>query len=110
MWWFLLPGGVYYWMWRMTESLEIATGKRIKQVDTFLLYVVLSGMVLGSTMLFPDFSSADTSNELPSNVNWSIVLLIIFGVIAVIVLITILLHAVFITVVQNKLNKIRTNS
>jgi hypothetical protein len=114
MWWFLIPGGVYYWMWRMTESLEIATGKRIKQVDTFLLYIVLSGAVLGGAMLFPswpsDIGHTNSTSSEPVDVNMGLVVAIVIGVIAVFTIITILLHAVFINVVQGKLNKIRGNS
>ena len=99
-----MPGGAYYWMWRMTESLDTATAGRIKQVDTFLLYILLTFAVFGGGYYGPDFSY---NSDGPVGAPERIVLIVFAIVLVVLMFVFITLHAVFMSIVQGKLNKVR---
>lgn len=106
MWWFVIPGGVYYWMWRMAESLDTATAGRIKQSDTFLLYVVLTGAAFGGGYIwsFPNNSNQSSNTQ---HVNWHVVYLVLTIAVVLVAVVGITLHAVFMSIIQKRLNRVR---
>ena len=107
LWWFVVPGGVYYWMWCMTGALETATGRCMKQADTFLLYVVLSGAVLAGFGYVPHIDMGSSASNSPGPISLKTILIILAILVAVAFFITITLHAVFMHIVQKRLNRIR---
>lgn len=94
----------------MTGALETATGRRMKQTDTFLLYVVLSGAVLAGFGYVPhiDVGSSASTSTAPISVRTVLIILAIF--VAVAFFVTITLHAVFMQIVQKRLNRIRAGA
>lgn len=107
LWWFVVPGGVYYWMWCMTGALETATGRRMKQADTFLLYVVLSGAVLAGFGYVPNIDVSHSADNSTHSISLRLVLIILAVLVAVALVVTITLHAVFMNIVQKRLDRIR---
>lgn len=91
----------------MAESLDTATGRRIKKSDTFLLYVLLSGAFMfgygwyGPTPNFPTDSGTISDSSLHT------LLMVLAIVVLVLLVIGISLHAVFMMIVQNKINNVR---
>ncbi|MCA9344790.1 hypothetical protein KC946_03045 [Candidatus Saccharibacteria bacterium] len=109
MWWFIIPGGAYYWIWRMSESLDTATGHRIKKTDVFLLYLVFSGggFLFGSPYSFNFGSGSNSSISSDTSVNLRLILIIAAIVLAALIFIGITLHAVYISIIQGKIDKVR---
>ena len=108
MWWFIIPGGAYYWIWRMSESLDAATGHRIKKTDVFLLYLVLSGAgIFGSPYWFNISQDTNSSISTDSSVNLRLILTVVAIVFALLIFLVITLHAVYISIIQGKIDKVR---
>lgn len=101
LWWLIVPGGSYYWVWRMSESLAIATGRRIKQADTFLWYIVF-------TILPTTFLNAVPNVDKKVIENHSHEVFVAIGILVVIlILLGITGHAIYMSYLQKRLNQVR---
>ena len=109
MWWFIVPGGAYYWMWHMSESLDTATNHRIKKTDVFLLYVVFTCAAAGFNGFYGfnyNFDSNSTSST-DVTIDKGLIVTILLIVLVLLLVIGITLHAVFMSIIQGKINKVR---
>lgn len=107
--WFIVPGGGLYWIWQMAAALETATGKRIRQTEIFLWYLLLSGAGgFGSVFYAPDLLTGHTAHSGdPVDISVKTMLIIAAIVIAILIIASLVLHATFMAIVQNKLNRVR---
>lgn len=90
----------------MTGALGEATGKRIKQLDTFLLYVLLTIAAI-ATLSNAVQVGADIVKTLSGSRPVDNHFTFFVSVIALVVFLTVTLHAVFMSVIQLKLNRVR---
>lgn len=97
LWWFIVPGGGYYWVWRMAEALDTATAKCIKQENTFLWYLLLgSSPIAAYYFIDPNWINTESGIRTP-------ILFIIFAI-----FVSVTMQATYIAITQNQLNKVRT--
>lgn len=101
MWWFIVPGGVYYWMWQMAESLDVATGHRIQKTTTFLLYLLLTGASAGYGIQYNTSTDSITASDA------QLFLAVLLTVLALVAFLGITLHAIFMSVIQAKIRNVR---
>lgn len=94
LWWFLLPGGAYYWVWRLAESLDDATGGRVSRTDVILWYILLTALAYSGPSSFVQLYEVVSSTW----ISVGFVTMILFAVAA---------HALFMCAVQAKLTKLR---
>ncbi len=90
LWWFIVPFGSYWWMWKYSEALENMTSNKIKRNDTFLLYA-LTTVAVGITSRF------DVNNVIFKTT-------FTFAIVAIVVLISMLIFSIFPFVMQKKFN------
>ncbi len=96
-WWLILPLGGYWWMWQYTQALATLTTNKIKQSETFLLFLLVT---LFWTVILDNFNlpSSIVSIFLPKtlvNTATSIIVYLFF----------IISIGYFCATVQNKLNQ-----
>lgn len=103
-WFFLIPyAGAFWWVWKFAEGLDEATQRYIKRSDTFLWFILASLAWWGGVGGFHgDFSSSGDHDTI-----WT---LIVFGYLAVGLVVNIVLYGVFCAVTQKKINQYLTRN
>ncbi|HET9098254.1 MAG TPA: hypothetical protein VFN51_01410 [Candidatus Saccharimonadales bacterium] len=96
-WWLILPFGAIWWMWQYTMALSDYSRGRIKQEDTFFLFVLIT---YGWEIILNIFSSFPF-NILNSHLSKTGAAV---GYIAFIYIVTVMGCAFFSSLVQRKLN------
>jgi hypothetical protein len=99
-WLLVIPGVNYWWMWEYSEALEKVSFGRLKQNDTFLLYIVLTIGIwfINSTTYNIDVFGNSDSNHL----SWTIFGILIGGF----ALLSIAGLAAFCAIMQGRINKL----
>ena len=100
LWWFAIPGGGYYYIWQLSQSLHIATAGRIKSSFTFLAYVIALNVPFS---IYPALSFSKSGQSEPSHDD--LMALAIYVVVAAVT--AIVAHGVYCVLVQDKVNAVR---
>jgi predicted signal transduction protein with EAL and GGDEF domain len=104
LWWFLVPGGIYWWMWHYSEAMAVVTHQRLKASDTFLIYVLSSSAwLVGGSGIGNVFNFQSSTGD----PNFHLILIAIVVVVGVLLLLGLAGNTFFMCYMQRKTDGIR---
>ncbi len=100
LWWFAVPGGSFYYIWQLSQSLHVATAGRIKSSFTFLAYTIA---LYAPLSLYPIITFDPSSqSEAAQGVS------LLHGILSIFMFTSIVLaHAIYCVIIQDKINAVR---
>ena len=102
-WFLVLPGLNYWWMWQYSKALAGVTGHKIKDSETFLLYLIASSSILFLGSGFSNIFGTPTNVNVDVSPNDATILLImLLSLAAFYVLALIIGHTFFIAIMQKR--------
>ncbi|MDB5171120.1 MAG: hypothetical protein JWO35_814 [Candidatus Saccharibacteria bacterium] len=97
-WYLIIPGLSYWWVWEYANALEHVSYKRIRAVDTFSYYIIGTGFLF----LLPTFPYIGSDDLGRNDTQIITVLLIMLGILIVLTSIGL---AFFCSTIQKKINQ-----